>query len=430
VEQNDIISSEKELIMCVNIRSAYFVFFILLIFVFSACFSSDYASPSVGSPLPQNSSAFSSPLIPSDPITSIVTHTGDISISVDPNSPLPVTLVAVTVETTPVVAARHTPRPAVTPTPENIWYLIDPVRPAGPSQSDGKTLQSAWREVDEIEWSQIRPYDEIRIGPGFYSRTIQPLTDYVTFRPIEDSVGQIVFDGGRTTALPECGQAEWASDDLGDNYAFWFVGTKGIVLDGGPQRRIEIRNYRYGGIRLEPDTRGIHLRNLLIHSNGGAVEEEGLWRPSRPGILVGGDGHTFDGLIVHDNGEDAIQSHHAADNNLSHLLVRNSLLYNKRMHSVETNLSSNFCTHSDGVQIYSGGVVSGLVLLDSVIGPNFTNGAMLGDKGTKTRVDYALFKGVSFVDISDNAIFDNSIGEASVGWEILDGVNFFDSTGD
>jgi len=354
------------------------------------------------------------------PVVSTISMSDGISVSVAPDSPLPVTLVAVTAEPNPIIIERptQTPMPAITPTPENIWHVISPIFPAGPAAPDGRTSQSAWRGLDQIDYSQIKPYDELRIGPGFYAGTLRPSVDYLIIRPAIGASGSVVFDGGRNAPLPECGQADWESEHLGDSYGIFLEGVTGVVIDGGPQRRIQIRNYRYGGIRLEPDTRAVRLRNMQIYENGSAIEEATGWRPARPGIVVGGADHWFDGMIIHDNGEDAIQSHHSRQNNLRGLVVSGSWLYNSRMHSRAGMLPYNHCTHTDGLQIYEGGEVANVVVSGNVIGPNVTNGVILGDKGTGAVVSYAIVHSNSFVGVTDNAILDNSPGARQIGWSL------------
>ena len=405
---------------------------VLLLFVtilLSAC--NQPATP--GSPLPQPAlpQPFASttpsptpfvigPPAIGGPVVSTISMSDGIGVSVAPDSPLPVTLVAVTAESNPIIIERptQTPAPAITPTPENIWHVISPVFPAGPAAPDGRTSESAWRGLDQIDYSQIKPYDELRIGPGFYAGTLRPQTDYLIIRPAIGATGPVVLDGGRNAPLPECGDAVWESDDLGDPYGIWLEGVTGVVIDGGPERRIQIRNYRYGGIRLEPDTRGVHLRNMQIYENGSAIEESSGWRPARPGIVVGGADHWLHGLIIHDNGEDAIQSHHSRQNNLRGLLVSGSWLYNSRMHSRTGMLPYNHCTHTDGLQIYEGGEVANVSVQNSAIGPNLTNGVILGDKGTGARVEYVILKGNIFIGITDNAYLDNSPAGAQSRWYI------------
>lgn len=338
---------------------------------------------------------------------------GCVAIESPPATP-PAALSPLPVEPRPVVVAVPTP----TPTPVNVWYLQAARLPAGPASPDGRSIDSAWRKVSQVDFSRMEPWDELRIGSGVYAGMLRPSVDYVQIKPLATARDPIVFDGGRSARLPECGQATWQSPDLGDDYAFWIEGVTGVVVDGGPQRLIEIRNYRYGGIRLEPSSRAVSLKSLKIFENGSAIAELSGWRPARPGIVVGGADHRFIDLIVRDNGEDAIQSHYSPQNNLRNLLVSGSWVHNSRLHSRQSGLPYNHCTHTDGLQIYSGGLVLDVTVVDSVIGPNVTNGVILGDKGTGAQVNYVTIRNSSFVGITDNAYLDNSPGALQFGWRV------------
>lgn len=374
------------------------------------------------------------------PIVSVFTTTGGVNIVGVATDSLPVTLVAAasaTPSATPLATSQATvqatvhplitPRPsatpdwvpAITPTPERVWYLVAAQTPASAAAPDGRTIQSAWRAPEQVRWDLMAPWDELRVGPGFHGGTLRPATDYVQIRPLPNATAPAYFSGGRTSPLPECNQPSWDANYLGDDYGIWIEDVTGVVIDGGPDSLIHLRDYRYGAIRLEPSSRAVHLRNLRVYNNGTGIKTATGWRPARSAIIVGGRDHTLGpNLVVKNNGEDAIQSRWG-QNNLSGLLVVGNWLYNSRLHSSGNGLPFNWCTHSDSVQVYSGDIVRNIIISNNVLGPNVTNGAILGDKGTRTVVHNVLIADNRFLHVNDNPILDNSPDDVdALNWRV------------
>src|SRR5205085_2022985 len=68
----------------------------------------------------------------------------------------------------------------------------------------------------------------------------------------------------------------------------------------------------------------------------------------------------------------------------------------------------NYCTHSDGIQIYDGGLQSGFLVEESIIGPGFSNGVLMGQSlqpsGIEATTDDVTLRNVLFTKATDNSI--------------------------
>lgn len=257
------------------------------------------------------------------------------------------------------------------------------------NNSNGHSWATAWNELDQINWNAIKPGSLILIDGGakemVYRTSLRVNSSGTQQAPITIQLsqengrnGQAIFDGGRGSTLPYCGQSSYSDNGskaqengININNQSW------VIIDGTKWRGINIYKYTKSGVLLNRGSTSVTLRNIEIHDNGQAVRSSTGWRPARPGIRIGGRNHTLDRLIIHDNGEDAIQSLWG-DNNLGNITIIRSWLHNQRKHPSVNSESSNYCTHSDGFQIYDGGNVSGITLEETVIGPGFTNGIIFG----------------------------------------------------
>jgi hypothetical protein len=76
--------------------------------------------------------------------------------------------------------------------------------------------------------------------------------------------------------------------------------------------------------------------------------------------------------------------------------------------------SFNYCSHTDGIQIYGGGSQGPVVIEDSIIGPSFTQGIIIGSDAT---VDDVVIRNTLFVG-NDNAGIIISDGGLSSGWAL------------
>jgi len=100
------------------------------------------------------------------------------------------------------------------------------------------------------------------------------------------------------------------------------------------------------------------------------------------GIKLSGTNITVERTIVRDNGSDAIQS----DGGGRNFTLRQSWLAIERT-APDDKDAFNRCTHNDGIQIHNGGSQSGVTIEDSVIGPGFLQGVLLGEPGRATIND-------------------------------------------
>ncbi|MEM8857554.1 MAG: hypothetical protein AAGD96_04495, partial [Chloroflexota bacterium] len=258
--------------------------------------------------------------------------------------------------------------------------------------------------------------------------------------------GQVVLFGGNDLPLPECGQAVWdgtAHQTAGETAIVFADGVSNITIDGRKRHGIVIHGWRETGITFDPDrtdndlddnTKNITLSYMNIYNNGDVVQaidgdSADLLFPANdsPGIKLSGVGHTFSFMEIHDNAGDAIQSNFTNPdggvfNNIDDFSLTDSWLYNQRSHSGADNspigevcsLDSpdgcdelgapqmaidyhfypeeptnrreafNWCTHNDGIQIYSSNDLNKMNIERSIIGPNLMTALLLGDRGGDT----------------------------------------------
>ncbi len=257
---------------------------------------------------------------------------------------------------------------------------------------------------------------------------------------------QAIFYGGNSIPLPECGAASWDSsehDSAGESAIKLENGVSNIIIDGRKRGGIQIHGWAKHGIEFDPDrsdngeddnTKNITLQYMEIYNNGGIEikddgDSEGLYYPyhAGSGIRLSGIGHIFRYLEIHDNAADAIQSSFTDPssgvfNNMDKFTLTNSWLYNQRAHSGIDNSpageictldnqegcdelgapqmsadylnypdfpkdrreSFNWCTHNDGIQIYSANDLNKMTIKRSIIGPNLMNALLLGDRTSDT----------------------------------------------
>jgi hypothetical protein len=228
-----------------------------------------------------------------------------------------------------------------------------------------------------------------------------------------------VLDGQRP-ALPYCGQTNYISipgDDAVDleNQSY-------IVIDGRDWSGIVIRNH-LRGIKMQENASNLVVRNVEIHDNGYSRDlGSDVVAPDGPGVRLGGSDILFERVIIHDNGQDAFQAGWGVWN----FTLRNSWLYNSREHPVERGKAFNYCSHTDGIQIYDGGAQGPVVVEDSIIGPSFTQGIIISNTAI---VDDVVIRNTLFVG-SDNAGIIISDGGQSSNWTLQNVTIAQDATDD
>jgi hypothetical protein len=317
--------------------------------------------------------------------------------------------------TSPVIQPPALPIPP-TATPVTSTSSVFYVSRNG-NNADGRSWATAWNELSRIDWTQIRPGSIIYIDGGSTSMMYQTTLNIAASGQVGQPIriqrstesgrnGRVVMFGGRTTNLPYCGQASY-NDSGSENYREYGIHTNNhrfITIDGMGWRGIEIHGFKRTGIRIERYSTDITVRNVEIRNNGRAFVDSNGWRSDHPGVILAGANVTFQRAIIHDNGSDSFQSMWD-NNNIANFRLEQSWLYNGRRHP-NVNESFNWCTHTDGIQIYDGGVVSGITITETFIGPGFTQGTMLGQtlnsNGSWADVQNVTFRDVVFSRGADN----------------------------
>lgn len=293
------------------------------------------------------------------------------------------------------------------------------------NNGDGKSWATAWNELDQIDWSVIQPGYTIVIDGGssemVYRSTLSieevhgTAENPITIRRSneQDRNGRVVIFGGRSTPLPYCDQSNYTFQSSGVNsYGVYFDDASWIIIDGEDRSGIVIYGHNRNGMRFNFNTNDITTRRLEIYDNGFAEQSGGIWDPDSAGVRIAGANHTFEKMIIHDNGQDAFQSGSGQNpefnlNNLDNLTIRQSWLYNGRQHPT-VNESYNYCAHTDGVQINRGGIVDGVTIEETIIGPGFTNGVLLGQSltndGAEASIHNLYMRDVLFMKAADNSI--------------------------
>ena len=253
------------------------------------------------------------------------------------------------------------------------------------NNGDGRSWASAWNELDRINWGAVQPGDTILIDGGSsemrYESTLKIGKNGAPGAPITIRLaseggrnGKAIIFGGRSTPLPYCEQRGYGYQTDGVRDVGIDVKSSGwIVIDGGKWRGIVIHGHNKRGMDLERGANNVIVRNVEIYDNGNAYERNGVWQPNQEGVNLSGTNITFERALIHDNGQDAFQGA-----GIRNFTLRSSWLYNERPDPTGTR-PFNYCRHSDGIQIFDGGNQSGVLIEDSVIGPGFLQGVLLGE---------------------------------------------------
>jgi hypothetical protein len=297
------------------------------------------------------------------------------------------TVVATAVPLTSAAVAT-TPVPGATPHTGPATYYVSPQGDG----SDGSSWAKAWKSPAEVDWSVVQPADTVLLDGGTTSITYRtgitlthsgaegrPITLRVADEPGHN--GQVVLFGGRSTPLPYCDQTDYVPQDA--QRIGLEIDASWIVIDGGKWSGIIIYGFNAQGVSLDSISSHVTLRNLEIYDNGTLRKTDNGWRSDEKGVSLAGDYHTFERLLIHDNGQDEIQSGGKVNN----FTLRDSWLYNERQHPIQSDRSFNYCTHSDGIQLWTGGVESGVTVEHSIIGPGLMQGLLLGEGSTNTVVN-------------------------------------------
>lgn len=299
------------------------------------------------------------------------------------------------------------------------------------SNQGGTSWQSAWNELNQIDWSVVDPGDTILIDGGSLEMTYTTSMDIDASGTSEAPIriqaanesernGKITLFGGRVNALPHCYQDSYDNQTEGIiNFGIRTNDHSWLIIDGLDWRGITIHGFHESGIRIDRYSNNVTVRNVEIYNNGYAKNTSRGWFPEGVGIRLSGPNMVVERAIIHDNGQDAIQSMWY-ENRIADFLISESWLYNGRRH-LTVDESWNYCTHTDGLQIYDGGLISGITVENSVVGPGFTNGLILGqtrtDNNAQADVHNVTLRNTLLTKAADNGLFGYE-GSNSRGWTL------------
>jgi hypothetical protein len=289
------------------------------------------------------------------------------------------------------------------------------------NNSDGLSWNTAWNELDKINWSEIQPGDTILIDGGVSGMTYNSLLTVgqsgTASAPITierattaGHDGAVNLFGGRSTPLPYCGQPTY-------NYQTQGVLTQGIdiennayvIIDGSGWHGISVYGVNGSAVTFGANAHNDTVRNLYLYDDGTASQESsGAAEPIGPHLVdLHGSDDTFQYMDEDNGGEDAFQP-----TNINNITIQYSWLHDSRPNPNDPGSSFNQCDHNDGMQIWTGDAVSNLTFDHDVIGPITENGLILGN-GLVT---------VSNVTVTNTLIIDtdanNIWGDTANGWKI------------
>jgi hypothetical protein len=256
------------------------------------------------------------------------------------------------------------------------------------NNTDGRSWSTAWNELNQINWSVIKPGDVILLDGGtdkmVYTTTLMIGESGTRKAPITiqrateaGRNGNVVIFGGRSTPLPYCGQPEYTSQTTGViQFGIQFGAHSWVVVDGMNWRGMSIYGHDNAGVDFSSDSDHDTLRNIEIYDNGKAYQRgDGSWQPNTrgDGVNLFGSNLTFEQMDIHDNGDDALEGA-----NISNISIRRSWLHETREDPTHQGLPFNQCVHQDGIQVWGGGVQSGVLIEDSILGPGLKEGTIIG----------------------------------------------------
>lgn len=272
------------------------------------------------------------------------------------------------------------------------------------NNADGQSWKTAWNELDQIQWDKVNPGNMIIIDGGEYHTGMAVGKSGVPGIPITITTnGEQVVINGQNSTLPYCGESVYTSITSGDGINL--EGRSFIVIDGQAWSGFLIRNHDRG-IMMREGASNIVVRNVEIYNNGWSIKSGLNTKPDGPGVELGGSDILFERVIIHDNGQDAFQSGWGVWN----FTLRRSWLYNSREHPIERGMPFNYCSHTDGIQIYDGGLQGSIVIEESIIGPSLTQGIMINNK---VIVNDVIVEDTLFVGNTNAAIAIQNGGDSS-----------------
>lgn len=263
------------------------------------------------------------------------------------------------------------------------------------NNADGRSWTTAWNELDQVDWTAVRPGDRLLIDGGdaamTYSTPLLVEQSGVAGKPIKIALagepgrnGRAIIDGG-VTYWPCEGAGtppDATSPPATRSFGLDLNGKRWIEVDGAKWGGIEIRNHSKAGVRFG-DASDIRLANLHIHHN------TYVSMPDGPGISVSGRNLTLERLEINNNGQDAIQG-----GDVTNLVLQDSYLHD------------HFCAHPDGIQLFYG-KNRGITVQRNTFAHGFLQAVFFGEP--KPEFDST----TSDVRIQYNLIYDTRFGIVS-----------------
>lgn len=297
------------------------------------------------------------------------------------------------------------------------------------NNSDGKSWTTAWNELNQINWSIVQPGDTIELDGGPTSCDYPvTVTDtgtslpancgmvYVTTLTVGKS-GQngkeIIIQlssepgrngtariwGGRTNTLPYCGQPSYDNQTARDN-GINISNHDYITVDGHHWSGIMTYSVHNNGVHLN-NSDYITIKNIETFDNGRATTlflSDGSWSPEKGskgvGVFFTGYHQKFERIISHDNANDSFQSYGP----MGDITLERVWAFNSRPAANDPTEAFSACTHSDGLQVWEGGLQSGILFQNSIVGPGFNQGFILGDYGSvNATIDNVTVRNTTFL---------------------------------
>lgn len=281
------------------------------------------------------------------------------------------------------------------------------------NNADGTSWDTAWNELDQIDWSVIQPGDMILIDGGSvacdypvtvtnstntplpagcgmqYNTTLTigasgaadaPITIKLADEPGRNGTARIF--GGRATPLPYCGQTSYTPDQPGSGRGILAEGRSHIVIDGSHWSGIMVYGWTLGMfLSHHGENHHVTLRNAEMFDNG-SWSADG--QPDEEALTGSGSALLFERLILHDNGQDQFQTGYKTP--VNDAVFRRCWFYNQRPHPTVRDEPFNYCRHSDGIQFFGDLTHQNITIEDSIVGPGLMQGVILGNTGRITDV--------------------------------------------
>lgn len=256
------------------------------------------------------------------------------------------------------------------------------------NNTDGRSWSTAWNELDAINWSVIQPGDTILLDGGsdkmVYTTTLavgesgSPNAPITIRRATEAGRnGKVVIFGGRSTPLPYCGQSSYINQTTGVvQMGIEFGAFAWIIVDGMSWDGISVYGHNTAGVDFSSRSDHDALRNMEIYDNGHAYQRsDGTWQPNTrgDGVSLFGSNLLFEQMDIHDNGDDALEG-----GDIHNITIIHSWLHETREDPTQQGLPFDQCVHQDGIQVWGGGVQSGVLIEDSIFGPGLKEGTIIG----------------------------------------------------